>query len=196
MKIGTMFSILVLLALSAGLVSSVSDEEMAEAKALVDAKVACSELSDAQLERIGEYYMESLHPGKAHEFMDKMMGVEEGTERHEQFHVVLAKRRYCGEDVGFGRMGSMMSVNNFGDFSGGMMQMMSYSPIGCGFGANGVWSLMQLLVWIGIFVLVGWLVYRYLLDGAHSNPVDILKRRYAKGEITKRQFDEMKRELH
>jgi len=196
MRRANLFVILVLFVLLAGFVSSVSDEEMAEAKALVDAKVACSELDDSQLEMIGEYYMENLHPGETHKFMDRMMGVEEGTERHEQFHVALAKRMYCGDNVGFGGMGSMMGLNNFGDFSGGMTQMMSYSPIGCGFGASGVWSLMQLLVWIGIFVLVGWLAYRYLLDGTHGSAMDVLKRRYAKGEITKKQFDEMRKELH
>jgi len=192
MKTSTMLTTLFLLALSASLVSSASDEEMAEAKALVDSNADCSELDDEQLEKIGEYYMETMHPGNEHDLMDRMMGAEEGTERHEQFHVALAKRMYCKEYTWSGGMGSMMGANNFG---GGMMQMMSYSPIGCGFGSSGIWSLTQLLVWIGIFVLVGWLAYRYLLDGTHGNPLSVLKRRYAKGEITKKQFEDMRKEL-
>ncbi len=80
------------------------------------------------------------------------------------------------------------------NFNDGMSQMMSYSPIGCGFGSSGIWALSQLLVWIGIFVLVGWIAYRFLA-GKYDDSLKILQRRYAKGEISKKQFAEMKKDL-
>jgi putative membrane protein len=60
-----------------------------------------------------------------------------------------------------------------------------------------------LLMWILFLVLVSVLVYFIVKasqgrgPGAMSRetPLDILKRRYAQGEITKQQFEEMKRDL-
>jgi putative membrane protein len=41
----------------------------------------------------------------------------------------------------------------------------------------------------------GWGGYGYRGWGHYGDPVDILKRRYARGEITKEQFDQMLRDL-
>ncbi len=58
-------------------------------------------------------------------------------------------------------------------------------------------------MWIVFFILIGVVVY-FVLRNAKSSapqntrretPMEVLKRRYAKGEITKEQFDEMKRDL-
>ncbi len=72
-----------------------------------------------------------------------------------------------------------------------------------GYGAGWGWMIggwiMMLLFWalviIGIVALV-----RYAGDrggaaraGGHETPLEILRRRYASGEITKEQFDEMRR---
>ena len=51
-------------------------EDFTEAKKLIDAKTPCSKLTEGQLEMIGDYLMEQMHPGEAHELMDKMMGGE------------------------------------------------------------------------------------------------------------------------
>ena len=90
--------------------------EIEEGKKLVEKGTKCSELNDEQLEEIGEYYMEQMHPGEAHELMHKMMGLEEGSDAHEQFHINMARRMYCNEDVGYGMIGSGMMMP--------MMQMM------------------------------------------------------------------------
>src|SRR3989338_7951541 len=45
-----------------------------ETKKLIDSEISCKELSDEQLEEIGDYYMEQMHPGESHELMDGMMG--------------------------------------------------------------------------------------------------------------------------
>ena len=58
------------------------------------------------------------------------------------------------------------------------------------------------LFWIIILGLIIWLVVRNINREdrfrEHSHPdtaLEILKRRYAKGEITKEQFEEMKRDI-
>src|SRR3989344_4399236 len=100
-----------MLLLSVSLVSA-HEHNFAETKQLIDSGISCDELTDEQLEAIGEYYMEQMHPGEAHELMDEMMGGE-GSNTLKQMHIQMAKRLYCNEDVG-----GMMS-------SGGMMGMMN-----------------------------------------------------------------------
>src|SRR3989344_6872430 len=95
-KIIALFGVLLI---SIFLVSANGDHqnEMEEGKKLVESNVDCEDLTDEQLETIGEYFMEQMHPGEAHEAMHEMMGIEEGTEYHKQFHVNIAKMMYCGE---------------------------------------------------------------------------------------------------
>src|SRR3989338_3442138 len=83
-----------------------------ETKKLIDSEISCNELSDEQLEEIGDYYMEQMHPVESHELMDNMMGGE-GSESLKQMHINMAKRLYCNEDTG-GSMGMGMT-------NGGMM---------------------------------------------------------------------------
>jgi hypothetical protein len=112
MKKILIISFIVILLLSVNLVSANGDHEseIEEGRNLVKSNVSCDNLSDEQLEAIGEYLMEQMHPNESHDAMHEMMGIEEGTEYHEQFHVNIAKMMYCGE-------GGMMG-------SGGMMGMM------------------------------------------------------------------------
>jgi putative membrane protein len=69
---------------------------------------------------------------------------------------------------------------------------------GSGYGLFG-W-LMMLLFWIliivGTVLIIRWLVEQAKSPGSGSETApDIAKRRYAKGEITKEQFEAMKRDL-
>lgn len=63
-------------------------------------------------------------------------------------------------------------------------------------GIGGV--VMMLVFWAlivaGIVVLAGWLRRREF-PGQRETPLDILKKRYALGEIGKDEFDRMKRDL-
>src|SRR3989338_8490759 len=79
--------------------------EFEEAKAIIDANTSCSALTEAQLEIIGDYYMEQMHPGEAHELMHKMMGGED-SETVKAMHINMAKSIYCGE-TNQGMMGMM-----------------------------------------------------------------------------------------
>ena len=70
---------------------------------------------------------------------------------------------------------------------------------GAGFGLFG--GLMMLLFWIliiaGIVLLVRWFFGEedQQGSGAEETPLDILKKRYASGELDREQFESMKREL-
>src|SRR3989344_4253021 len=76
-------------------------EEFTITKQLIDSRANCDNLNDEQLESMGDYYMEQMHPGQAHEFMDSMMGGE-GSESLKLVHINMAKRIYCNEDVYIG----------------------------------------------------------------------------------------------
>jgi putative membrane protein len=73
---------------------------------------------------------------------------------------------------------------------------------GMGWGWIGLGVLHMGLFWIlvilGIAVLVKWLASgppTVLPPRSESRALDILKERYAKGELTREQFEQMKREL-
>ena len=161
-KILLVLSLVLLLNLS--LVSAITEQEINEARDLLDSNVSCDKLTNEQLEIIGEYYMEQMHPGDGHELMHKMMGLEEGSEAEKQFHVNMAKRLYCNENVylGYGMMGSGMMQ---GGLHGGMMgsgliqSMMGNNSLGYGvpFQNYGYWSILDILyavLLIGLIALV------------------------------------------
>jgi putative membrane protein len=66
---------------------------------------------------------------------------------------------------------------------------------GMGFGHGGGY------VWIILVILAGVVVYlmmqskRFKTDGDGETPLDILKKRFARGEITEEQYEEMKKKL-
>jgi len=89
---------------------------------------------------------------------------------------------------GFGMMGPGM-IGGYGGY-GGMMGGYGFNPLG---------AILSLVFWAlligGIVLLVVWLArnsgHTSLITSSGS-PLDILKARYAKGEITKEQFDTIK----
>jgi len=162
-----------------------------ETKQLIDSGISCNSLTDEQLESIGDYYMEQMHPGEAHEMMDQMMGGE-GSDSLKQMHIQMAKRLYCNEDVG-GMMGSggMMGMMNM---MGG--NMMGNYPSYYGYGYNGFWNILWSIFLMGVIALVIWFIYKLTKKGKESEtPINILQKRFAKGEINKKQFEEIKKEM-
>ncbi len=71
-----------------------------------------------------------------------------------------------------------------------------YGPHMWGFGGG----IFMILFWVAVVVAIV-LVVRHVAKTSHGNqgqaeaPLDILKRRYARGELTKEQFDKMKEDL-
>ena len=106
-------------------VPAMAHEDFEIAEQLINESIPCSQLSEDQLEMIGDYVMEQMHPGEQHEIMDQMMGTE-GSESLRQMHITMAKRFYCKEPVNntmmSGMMGMMGSMSGIMDDSGsGMM---------------------------------------------------------------------------
>jgi putative membrane protein len=61
-----------------------------------------------------------------------------------------------------------------------------------------VWLVLRLLVPLAVLALVVWLVVRAVKGGrggSRQDPLDILKVRYARGEISREEYDRMKNEL-
>ena len=140
------------LLLNLSLVSAITQQEINEAKDLIDSKVSCGDkLTNEQLEIIGEYYMEQMHPGESHELMHKMMGLEEGSETEKQFHINMARILYCNED-GTSNSGGMMGM------MGGGMNMMGSGMIGNG-GYFGYWNFLNVLY---VILLIGLIILVYL----------------------------------
>ncbi len=168
--------IILLLAFIVAIAPSYGAEDFSKAKQIVDAKTPCSQLADEQLEDIGEYYMEQMHPGEAHELMHKMMGLEEGSKVEEQFHINMAKRLYCNDVSGISNYGimGMMSGGMMG-IGGGMMNMATGGMMGnFGYGMMGntgygfgYWSflnILSLLLLIGLVALVYLWIIKLLKD--------------------------------
>lgn len=102
--------VLILLLLNIAFVSAHEEvKNFTEAKKLVNSKAACNNLTEGQMEKIGEYLMEQMHPGESHEQMHKMMGLEEGSAIEEQFHINMTQNMYCNNSsFDISMMGRMM----------------------------------------------------------------------------------------
>src|SRR3989338_4619229 len=84
-----------LLAIAFGFAHS-GEEDFKEAESLIASKIPCEDLTDSQLEMLGDYYMEQMHPREQHEIMDEMMGGEDSLSL-EQVHIRMALSFYCGQ---------------------------------------------------------------------------------------------------
>lgn len=183
--------------------------EEAEGKAVwekLQAKeLACKDLSDDNFGTLGEYFMGQM-TGTSHEAMNNMMIQMMGEEGEEQMHVVMGKRlsgcdtsaAIPSQGVGFMPMMQMMMGGWSSPFgsnqSNNSMMNFGFTP----FGAFG-WVFMILwwvLIIAGIVALIKWLTSQS--HGTHNHgksALDVLKERYAKGEIDKKEFEEKKKDL-
>ena len=122
-KILTIILLLIILLNIISLVSAHGEETFAQAEEIIQQKISCEELSEGQLEILGDYFMEQMHPGELHEIMDERMGGE-GSESLRLVHINIGRSFYCGEHTALssgimstmmGRtygMGGMMGINN------------------------------------------------------------------------------------
>jgi putative membrane protein len=168
-------------------------------------ELTCENLSDEQFGVLGEYFMEQM-AGDSHAAMNAMMIQTHGEDGEEQIHIVMGKR-LSGCDTSAAFLAG----------SGGWMPMMNMmwggwsSPFGSnnstnnmmnfGFGTmSGFGWIFMVLWWVliiaGIVALIKWLTSQS--HGTHNHEksaLEVLKERYAKGEIDKKEFEEKKKDL-
>lgn len=183
--------------------------EEAEGKAVwekLQAKeLTCKDLSDDNFGTLGEYFMGQMM-GNSHEAMNNMMIQMMGEKGEEQMHVVMGKRlsgcdtsaAIPSQGVGFMPMMQMMTGGWSSPFgsnqSNNSMMNFGFTSLG-GFG----WIFMILwlvLIIAGIVTLIKWLTNQS--RGTHDHeksPLEILKERYAKGEIDRKEFEDKKKDL-
>lgn len=173
---------------------------------LQNKQISCQNLANDDYEKLGEYFMGQM-AGSSHEAMNQMMQQMMGQNGEEQMHIALGKRSSgCDTNASFPSgyglpmmwwmMGSAFAPWSFGGTKGGGNPMMGYGGWG-GFGFGWVFMIIfWILIILGVVALV-----RYLGGTKQSStdkdktPLEILKERYAKGEINKKEFEEMKKDL-
>lgn len=155
----TIFVWLMILLMSGLLVSAHSEHEehssFEQAEAIINAKIPCENLSEDQLEMLGDYYMEQIHPGEAHGTMDDMMGGE-GSENLKQMHINMGKMFYCGDNgatMSSGMIDQMMGRSGIMGMTAGMMSPMGYSANG--YGLMRIFSsFLYLIILIALMILI------------------------------------------
>ncbi|MBI5077565.1 SHOCT domain-containing protein [Candidatus Falkowbacteria bacterium] len=169
--------------------------------------VTCSQLQDADFEKIGEYFMgQSIGDTSRHIAMNEMMKSMMGEQGEEQMHIAWGKRgsgcdtsaAFPSQGTGFMPMMQMMmggwSSPTGSNQSNNSMMNFGFMPFG-GFG----WIFMILwwvLIIAGIVALIKWLSGQSRGNHDHEkSPLEILKERYAKGEIDRKEFEEKKKDL-
>jgi len=150
--------------------------------------VTCSELKDADFEKIGEHFMgQSIGDTSKHITMNEMMKSMMGDKGEEQMHITLGKRSSgCDTNTSFPSQGTGIMP---------MTWMMGYDAWG-GFGFGWIFMIIfWILIILGVVALVRYLGNSGKTTKDDKTPLEILKERYAKGEIDKKEFEEMKKDL-
>src|SRR3990167_7227553 len=157
-------------------------------------QLECKDLTDENYGSLGEYYMGQMM-GNSHAAMNTMMERMMGKEGEEQMHIAMGKRLSGCEpnaQVPSSGVGFMpMMGSGWGNMMGG------WGSAGWRIGIFG-W-LSMILFWL-LLILGAIALIRYLGSSARSSdkeksPLDILKERYARGEINKKEFEEKKKDL-
>ena len=157
-------------------------------------ETTCDKLSDEDFASLGEYFMGQM-AGSSHEAMNNMMVRMMGEEGEEQMHIAMGKRLSdCDTSAqipsnGVGFM-PMMFLLRQGFGGQGMMG---------GWGGFGILGWLSMLIFWVLLVLGVIALIRYLARSEQSRedktPLDVLKERYAHGEINKKEFEEKKKDL-
>ena len=150
------FAIMVVLLMNISLAFA-HEHNFDETKQLIDSGISCDKLTDEQLEAMGDYYMEQMHPGEAHEMMDQMMGGE-GSDSLKQMHIQMAKRLYCNE--GDGEMMDMMGEGMMNMMGGQTPQTNMIQGMMGNSGYFGYWNFLNVLY---VILLIGLIILVYLL---------------------------------
>ena len=185
-------------------------------------KVSCTNLSDNDFEFLGDYYMGQMM-GSSHAAMDNLMTQRMGEANNRLMHIALGKRLsgcdtsavFPSQGVGFlpmmGMMGNLQNYNS--DNNGNYNQPYNFNSMmgnyfgnsmmgfGYGYGAGWLGVILMVLFWALVIILIVMLVRgltgqnKKSSDNNGNSAIEILKERYAKGEINKEEFKAKKKDL-
>jgi len=179
-------------------------QEIMKSQGVSDVKsIDCSKVTQMQMEDLGEAFMDVMHPDPSeHAFVERMMGGETSP-------MLTAMKRlmggrylgcYTGDAPFLGMAGPAYGRSGYPDDRYG--RAWPHMPMMYG---NGPWGMMGgyggWIMWILFLVILAFVVYLVMRwarpEGTHGaeTPLDILKKRYAKGEITHDEFEEKKKIL-
>lgn len=132
------------------------EEIFARAEEIINAQTPCNLLTQNDLEVLGDYYMEQMHPGDAHKIMDERMGGE-GSESLKFAHINMGSRFYCGTNSEVSSNYGMMDrgMMNSGDWNNYSSRSLSY------------WFMLWIIIILIIISLV--LVILLLIKKINSN---------------------------
>jgi uncharacterized membrane protein len=144
------------------------------------------------LEELGDSVMElTIGNHDRHEIMDKMMGGD-GSASLTTMHQNIGYSYLSGNYNGIGMMNGY-SNSKFGLKGGAMMWNNGNWMMGTG--ASWIFGLLFFIVLLLLIAVIIYLVLRNNKKTNFESPQEILKKRYAKGDISKEDFDKMKKEL-
>lgn len=181
-----------------------------------NADIKCDKVTDDQFEKLGDAVTNVMQPDEnQHKLMDQMMGGE-GSASLKAALITMGQRYlgcgtygYGAPMMGFGMMGvggnygyGMMN-GNYGNYSSDMMGNWGNSLVKYGLGFGSIIVLLGILLWIifwiivilGALALLRWIVVQLRGGSSTGKAMDILKEKYAKGEITKEEFEDKKKDL-
>ncbi len=110
----------------------------------------CKELTDKELERVGDAVMESMHSGVAHERMDEMMGGK-GSESLRQMHIQMGQRYFDCDSTGF--VGGGMGMGGFANMMG--TKALGYQrPLANNARLGGLHTILAVTTWIAFIAFL------------------------------------------
>jgi len=155
------FIVIVLIMLSSLVIA---DGDFTQAEELIKNNVPCSQLSDVQLNLLGEYYMEQMYPDETHPILHEMIV---GKAQLFQLHGALARSFYCGDHA-------VLQTETMNFLMGRSLEgfpMLVQSQAGMsptGYGATGYPSVLKftsvlyILLLATLIVLIVWLIWNSL----------------------------------
>ncbi|MEX2462374.1 MAG: SHOCT domain-containing protein [Paenibacillaceae bacterium] len=165
-----------------------------------DGEINVDKVSVSKLESLGDSVMEAMvGNSEVHEQMDKNMGGD-GSATLTAMHKKIGYNYLVGYPNG---MMNLMSGGMMGNYGGGMMGNNGYGMMGNnGYGMMGSFGWGGITMGILFVILIGIILFFVIKTTrgtgsrlTNETPLDILKIRYAKGEISKDDFDKMKQAL-
>jgi len=162
-------------------------------------QIDCEKVTDKQFEGLGEAYMDVMHPDpKEHAILDRMMGGGNSESLATMHRMMGARYLGCYK-------GGVMGDYGMGMMGGNIMAGQQYGPWTVLHNHHG-WNMMNQWLggwpmWLFLIILIAVIIYAFAqnkksVGGAGSeSALDILRKRFARGEISKDEFERMKKDL-